>query len=135
MDDNERALVEQLERESVERRQSRPAPLVESPSVHFTDLPQSPPDSPIAAEWDLYCRDVGRLLAEGHEGRWALIKGEKIIGIWDTEEEADQVRLHSFLMQPVLLKQICVRERVLRGGGHDRRWRSSEDVKKSWGLF
>jgi hypothetical protein len=114
----------QLERECLEQRQTRRAPPMERPSVHFTDLPQSLSSSPIAAEWNLYCRHVGRLLAEGQEGRWVLIKGEEIIGIWDTEEEADRVRLQRFLMQPVLLKQICVREQILRGGGYDRRWRS-----------
>jgi hypothetical protein len=36
---------------------------------------------------------VPQLLADGHESRWVLIKGEEIIGIWDTEEEARAVAL------------------------------------------
>jgi len=97
---------------------------VERPSIHFTELPESTPDSPIATEWNFYREQVGRLLTEGHAGKWVLIKGEAIIGIWDAEEGADQVRLQRFSMQHVLLKQICVREPVLRGGGHFRSWRS-----------
>ncbi len=97
---------------------------VERPSIHFTELPESTPDSPIATEWNFYRTQVGRLLTEGHAGKWVLIKGEAITGIWDAEEDADQVRLQKFSMQHVLLKQICVREPVLRGGGHLRSWRS-----------
>jgi hypothetical protein len=44
-----------------------------------------------------------------------LIKGEKIIGIWDTEEQAREVALQKYLMQPVLIHQVLTREPVLRG--------------------
>jgi hypothetical protein len=111
-------------REAAERSRGQPLPQPERPTVHYTELPEDASGGPIADEWNFYRREVGRLLAEGHEGRWVLIKGEKIIGIWDTEEEADQVRLQSFLMQPVLLKQVAVREPILRGGGYDRPWRN-----------
>jgi hypothetical protein len=100
-----------------------PLPPAEPRTVHYTELPESA-SGPLAAEWNVYRREVGRLLAEGHEGRWVLIKGEEIIGVWDTEGEADRVRLDRFLMQDVLLKQILTREPALRGGGHHRRWRS-----------
>jgi hypothetical protein len=115
-------LLQQQEREVV--RTSHPPGHPEPPSIHYTQLDEPIPGSPIAAEWDLYRREVGRLLAQGHEGRWVLIKGGTIVGIWDTEQEADQARLRGFLMQPVLLKQILTWEPVLRGGGYDRRWPS-----------
>ncbi len=111
---NEDKVFERVEGELLDQQK-------QSPAIHYTELPESAP-GPIMAEWNLYRREVGRLLAEGHEGRWVLIKGEDIIGIWDTEEAADRVRLQNFQMRPVLLKQICTREKILRGGEYDHRW-------------
>jgi hypothetical protein len=53
-------------------------------------------------------------LAEGHENRWVLIKGEEIIGIWDTEEDARAVALSKYLMQPCLIHQVRSREPLVR---------------------
>jgi hypothetical protein len=60
----------------------------EYPTIHYTELPPGPPNKPPDVEWECYRREVGRLLAEGHEGRWVLIKGEEIIGLFDTREAA-----------------------------------------------
>ena len=57
---------------------------------------------------------VGRLLIEGHDNRWLLIKGEEIIGIWDTREEAFAVASERFFRQAVLVKQILEWEPLLR---------------------
>jgi hypothetical protein len=102
---------------------SRPESQLQRRTIHYSELPEDKSDGPISREWNFYRREVGRLLAEGNEDRWILIKGEEIVGIWDTEDEAEQVRLQSFLMQAVLLKQICFREPILRAGNH-RRWLS-----------
>ena len=48
------------------------------------DLPDAPPGSPVAAEWNLYRHEVGRLLAEGSRGRVALVKVGQPITVWDT---------------------------------------------------
>jgi hypothetical protein len=69
---------------------------------------------PLSTEWNVYRREVGRLLAEGHEGRWVLIKGEEIIGLWGTREEAFTVASKRHLMQPCLVHQIQTREPLLR---------------------
>jgi hypothetical protein len=117
-------VVERLQREEVERMRNMPSsPPSERPTIRYSELAEDK-GGPIAREWNFYRREAGRLLAEGHEGKWVLIKGEQIIGIWNTEEEADQVRLQIFPMQHVLLKQICEREPILRGGGYLRRWHS-----------
>jgi hypothetical protein len=108
-------LVRRLQEQ--ERRQIEnlpPLPSREPATIHYTQLPGPIPGSPIASEWDHYRREVGRLLAEGHEGKWVLIKGEQTVGLWSSEEEADQVRVERFLMQPVLMKQVLARELVLR---------------------
>jgi hypothetical protein len=94
----------------------------ERPTVHYTEIPEDHSASTLATEWNFYRREVGRLLGEGHEGRWLLIHGNQIIGIWDTEGEADRVRFQRFPGRPVLLKQIRVREPILRGGGYHRGW-------------
>src|SRR5438477_13178672 len=39
-------------------------------------------------EMETYRRELPRLLAEGHKGKFVLIKGETVHGIWDTQEEA-----------------------------------------------
>lgn len=38
------------------------------------------PGSPIETEWNFYRRQRERLIAEGHEGRHVLIKGEEVLG-------------------------------------------------------
>jgi hypothetical protein len=106
----QRLLVEQVHREAIEQGRLQPLPPVERPTIHYTELPAPQPDSQLFQEWNFYRREVGRLLAEGLEGRFLLIKGEKIIGIWDTEEEAEAVALQKYLMQPCLIHQVRSRE-------------------------
>jgi hypothetical protein len=109
----QRALVEQVHRQAME--QAQPLPPYEPPTVDYTELPAAQPNSQLCQEWDFYRREVGRLLAEGQEGRFLLIKGEKIVGIWDTQEEAEAVAFHKYPLEPCLIHQVQRRERVLRG--------------------
>ena len=107
--------AEQMQGEAIEQTQSEPTALPEGPrTIHYTELPEDTSDSPIAGEWNFYRREVGRLLAEGHENRWVLIKGAEIIGIWDTEEDARAVALSKYLMQPCLIHQVRSREPIVR---------------------
>jgi hypothetical protein len=108
-------LDEKLLRNAVERFRNQPKPPTERPTIHYSELPEDTSDSPIAGEWNYYRREAGRLLAEGYEGQWVLLKGEKIIGIWATQEEAYEVALQKYPMQPVLIHQVLTREPVLRG--------------------
>ena len=90
----------------------------EWPTIHYTELPPGRPGSPLYAEWETYRREVGRLLAQGHEGRWILIKGEEIIGIWDTHDEAlheGNVRYFIPRGEGFMIHEIQTRERVIRG--------------------
>jgi hypothetical protein len=119
MDRNEDDMIVRMHREVVERRRREaitPPPPQEPPTIHFSELPETRPDSPLYHEWNYYRRIIGRLLTEGHEGKWLLIKNEEIIGIWDSEADANALRLERFLMQPVLMKQILTREPILRNG-------------------
>jgi hypothetical protein len=119
MTDDDRELVRILQEQERDARKGPPPPPPpqrEPTTIHHTELPDGPPDSPLKTEWDFYRLAVGRLLAEGHEGKWLLIKNEEIVGIWDTEAGANEVRLQRFLTQPVLMKQVLAREPVLRIG-------------------
>jgi hypothetical protein len=119
MNESPEDLIVRLQREELERIRGRPPEPVrpQGPTtIHYTQLPDAPPDSPLATEWNIYRRVLPRLLGEGQEGKWLLIKHEEIIGIWDTEAEAGAVRLERFLMQPVLVKQVLAQEPILRIG-------------------
>jgi len=84
-------------------------------TIDYSELPEDTSDNPIARDWNCYRREVGRLLADGHEVKWVLIKGEEVVGIWATREEAKKVAVERFLMQPVLISQVLRREPILRG--------------------
>src|SRR5262245_23201424 len=105
--------LQQMEREQagdvVPRPTRRP-----SQAVHHTELKPVRPDDPCEAEWGVYRRLVGRLLAEGHAGKWLLIKGETVLGLWDTLEAAEQARRS--LQVPVFLKQVLEWEPIYRIG-------------------
>jgi hypothetical protein len=78
----------------------------EPPTLHYSELPPAEPGSMIAREWDTYRREAGRLLAEGHEGRFALIKRDQIVDLFDTHEEAQAAGSARFLLEPYLIQQV-----------------------------
>jgi hypothetical protein len=80
-------------------------------TIHYTQLPPAPPGSSLAVEWDFYRREVGRLIAEGHEGRHVLIRGEQILGFFDRREAALEVAYDLYLGQAFLVHRIQTRER------------------------
>jgi uncharacterized protein DUF5678 len=82
--------------------------------IHYTQLPIDPPGKRGATEWNFYRGEVGRLLAEGHEGKYVLVKGPAIIGMWDTAEEAYAVARQKFLGQDVLIIQVRTWEPLVR---------------------
>jgi hypothetical protein len=45
---------------------------------------------PLATELSVFCRELPRLLEEGEEGRYAVVKGETFHGTWDTFRDARQ---------------------------------------------
>jgi hypothetical protein len=107
-------LVEKVHREAWEHYQQQPQPPDEPLTIHYTELAEAKPDSPLYREWNFYRREVGRLLAEGNEGRHVLIKDEQIIGLWETHDEAMVEGYRRFLGQAFLVHQVQERERILR---------------------
>ena len=108
-------LVARIHREAWERFRQQPPPSPrEPPTIHYTELAAAESDDVLAEEWETYRREVGRLLAEGNEGRHILIKGQRIIGIWDTHQQAMAAAYEQFLGQAFFVHQIQEREPVLR---------------------
>jgi hypothetical protein len=48
-----------------------------------------------------YVRELPRLLEEEEEGRFALIKGDEILSVWDTQRDAIQAGREKFGLEPI----------------------------------
>ena len=57
-----------------------------------------------------YLRELPRLLEEGHAGRHALIKGDEILSLWDTQGDAIQAGRERFGLEPIFVKAIDSRD-------------------------
>jgi hypothetical protein len=55
---------------------------------------------------DLYRQGLPRLLAEGHGGRYALIRDNAVVSIWDTQSDAIQAGRLLFGMEPIAVQKI-----------------------------
>src|SRR5436190_3972401 len=106
MREDDTELLRQLVEQERARVNPQVLPAVVRPTLHYTELPENTSGGPLSTEWNYYRQIIGRLLAEGHEGKWVLIQGNELIGIWETEAECDRERLKRFLMQPVFMKQV-----------------------------
>jgi hypothetical protein len=84
------------------------------PTIHYTQMPPHPADSPVYQEVQTFRRELPRLLAEGHEGKWALIQGDEIIGLYPTFDEAYRAGLERFLRQRFILQPVREWQPLLR---------------------
>src|SRR5262245_38110663 len=84
------------------------------PTIHYTELEELPPDDVHYHEWGAYLRELPRLLAEGQEGKWLLLKGDTIAGLFGTDVEAVKAGYERFLLQPFLVQQVREREPLIR---------------------
>src|SRR5262245_5856700 len=75
---------------------------IKRPTIHYTELEDLPPDNPLYREWVTYRREVPRLLAEGHEGKFALVKGTQLLGVYQTDNEATVEGYRRFLRESFL---------------------------------
>ena len=57
--------------------------------AHYTELDPLPHGIVLWEEWEAYRRAAPRLLSEGQEGKYILIHGSTIVGVWDTEGQAE----------------------------------------------
>jgi hypothetical protein len=82
--------------------------------LHYTELKPARPGDPIGTEWDTYRQEVGRLFAEGHEGKFVLITGTTILGIFASKREALDEGYRHYLLGGFLVQQILTWEPVIR---------------------
>jgi hypothetical protein len=79
---------------------------VPAPATNPTTAPaMSEGLRPIMQEIIAYRRELPRLLAEGHEGRVVLIKGDQVLSIWDTLDDAYQAARERFPLGQAFLTQ------------------------------
>jgi hypothetical protein len=57
-----------------------------------------------------YLRELPRLLEDGEEGRHALVKGDEILSIWDSDGDAIQAGCERFGLEPIFVKKIDGRD-------------------------
>src|SRR5262245_26381755 len=117
--ERQRQLVEAVHREAIQRLAGTRLPASGPATIHFTDLVPAGPGDPLFQEWNTYRHEVGRLLAEGHEGRFVLIKDNHILGIFSSEEAALAEGSKRHPCQAFLVHQIREREPVMRVRGYN----------------
>src|SRR5438105_4512709 len=62
---------------------SQRSPLMtEVTQAELDALGDLPPGSALETEWRTFKRELPRLLEEGHEGEWVLIKENQVLGTW-----------------------------------------------------
>jgi hypothetical protein len=59
----------------------------------------------LTTELETYNRERTRLAAES-EGKYVLIHGSEVAGVWDTYEDALKAGYQQFKLEPFLVKQI-----------------------------
>jgi hypothetical protein len=67
-------------------------------------------------EWQTFQRQLAPLLAAGNEGRFALIKEDHLVGVWDTEDAALHAGFERFGLDPFLVQPITSHEPAFRSG-------------------
>jgi len=91
------------------------------PTIHFSELPPASSDSELATEWEVFRRELPQLLAAGHEGKYVLIKGEQIVGLWDDKRAGYRDAIRRFPGQPFALQLVSEWQPLIVRAGH-RRW-------------
>jgi hypothetical protein len=79
-------------------------------------VPDIPDGEPFAQEWQTFKREVYRLVGEGQAGRFALLKGDQLVGVWDTRLAAAEAGRQQFGGEPFLIQEIQLYLPSLRFG-------------------
>jgi hypothetical protein len=87
-------------------------------TIHHTELPEAPPGDVLSLEWNTYRREVGRLLAEGHAGKFVLIKGSQVVALYDAWDAALEAGHRLYLLEPFLVHEVRAEEPLLRVRGY-----------------
>jgi hypothetical protein len=115
MSDKGMELVKRLHQEAMDRLRQQPS--AEANTNHETggiNLPAAEPGSPVAAEWEMFRREVERLLRDGCRGKFALVTVGRPITVWDTARDAVQAAQMMYGEGPSVVQQILPYLRPLR---------------------
>ena len=88
------------------------------PTIHYTQMAEPAADSPTYREVQTFHRELPRLLAEGHEGKWALIKGGEVVELFQTFDEGCRAGWERYLLQPFLVQPVREWQPVFRMRAH-----------------
>ncbi len=115
MDEDITELYERLQREVADGNsplpRTSPNPL---PTIHYTALKENLSGTPLARSWNVYIRQVGRLLEEGHEGKWVLIANEEIVGVFVDRQAALRLAYSTYRERSPMIHQVSETEPVYR---------------------
>jgi len=119
MNDPHLALVKEVHRNAIEQQHSAmPAESLNEKTIPYTELPSLPLDCEYHHEWNTYRRNVARLLANGLEGTWVLVKGDNILAAfpaWKTAYLAGLAMIaEKEIRHPFLLHQVRSNESASR---------------------
>jgi hypothetical protein len=64
----------------------------------------------LGTEFATYRRELPRLLEAGQAGRYALIRGDEVLTIWDTQRDALQGGCERFGLEPFAIHKIDPRD-------------------------
>jgi hypothetical protein len=62
-------------------------------------------------ELETHRRELPGLLSQGHEGKYVLIRGPQVIGLWATEDEAYKTGRERFGLTPFMVRKVQKAER------------------------
>jgi hypothetical protein len=79
-------------------------------------VPDPRPGEPFAEEWRTFKREVYPLLNAGNRGRFALIKGEQVVSVWDTLRDALQAGRERFGKEPFFVQEVQLYVKSIRSG-------------------
>jgi hypothetical protein len=110
----EEEVIEQFARERKERAISDELDIngAEDMDMAIHELQHKCHEETFEQEMATYEQERANLINAGHEGRFAVIKGEKIYGCWDTFHDALQHGYTVIGLTPFMVKEVLWKDRV-----------------------
>jgi hypothetical protein len=84
--------------------------------IMVDQVPDPRPGEPFAEEWKTFKREVYRLLSAGNRGRFALIKGDQVVSVWDTHRDALQAGRERSGQEPFFVQEVQLYVKPVRSG-------------------
>lgn len=91
-------------------------------TIPWQEVPDPSPDDFFFDELTTYKREMPRLLEEGMEGQYVLIKGSELVGVYPTWDEARKEGLRRYLQDKHLIHRILREEPLVRIAGRYLAW-------------